>query len=507
MGKFTDESTVIVADNPGSITNVEINYAKAVLSKINLRYKTVNSLDEILPIVDKSTKVIIIGDLWSNVSDQCIEAGLQPEVDYFPIWSVDLETYNPVHYSKLINCTDLEDRLNYIKKSKKIACVFGNCQTRPIAELIAHAKDFMKDYKLVLMPFVQSIDKKVETEGFDEILLKNLNLFVSMYISEDNKFSNKVSTEYIRNKLCKDCQTVIIPNCYFAAYFPQITAFKTDFLPCFIKPPLGNNLLSYNDCYAEVAVKNDTSIVHPTKEQITSNLEKTIVEMITREKRCDIKISDYILSNYRNHRIFYTRSHPTTEVLKEEVRRLMIYLGYSGEICDGDVFRLERHKEYIYPEVYQTLGFSFFDPHSYINKSLSEESFDDEMYLALLKLYKKPDYWRKTIRWISQPMKKSIDFSSNIATMEGVRITSRILALSSALAQLSLTFVTTTDIGDSCGIVKIPSCIAPSYEYITTGQHQDGSIVKIKICSNGIISSLSDILKDMELQIETTWLL
>lgn len=506
MSKFTEVNTVLVSSDPESLTATEINYANVVLSKIGLRYKAVRRLDEFLPHVDKSIKMIIVGNKWNDISIQCIEAGLEPNTDFFPIWSLDLETYDLINYNKMINCTDLQDRLNYIKRSKKIACVFGNCQTRPIAELIAHAKDFMKDHMLIKMPFVQSIDIKVAAEGFNEVLLKNLDLFISMHILEDNKFSIKVSTKYIKDKLSNDCQIVIIPNCYFTAYYPQIAAFKTDYLPYFIKPPFGK-ILSYNDCYAETAVKNDTSITHPTKEQIIDNLEKTIVEMITRENKCDITISDYILSNYKDRRIFYSRSHPTTDVLKEEVRRLMIHLGYTGEIEDGDIFKLDRYKEYIYPEVFDTLGLSFTDPHSYINKSLSEESFDDEMYLALLKLYKQPDYWRKTIRWISQPMRKSIDFSSNIAAMDGVRITSRILALSSALVQLSLTFVTTTDIGADCGIVKIPSCIAPSYEYITTGQHQDGSIVKIKIRSNGLISSLSDILKDMEVQIETTWLL
>lgn len=198
MSKFTEVNTVLVSSDPESLTATEINYANVVLSKIGLRYKAVRRLDEFLPHVDKSIKMIIVGNKWNDISIQCIEAGLEPNTDFFPIWSLDLETYDLINYNKMINCTDLQDRLNYIKRSKKIACVFGNCQTRPIAELIAHAKDFMKDHMLIMMPFVQSIDIKVAAEGFNEVLLKNLDLFISMHILEDNKFSIKVSTKYIK---------------------------------------------------------------------------------------------------------------------------------------------------------------------------------------------------------------------------------------------------------------------------------------------------------------------
>jgi hypothetical protein len=49
--------------------------------------------------------------------------------------------------------------------------------------------------------------------------------------------------------------------------------------------------------------------------------------MIARESECDIKISDFILENYKEKQLFYDPSHPTETLLCEMGKRVLTKIG------------------------------------------------------------------------------------------------------------------------------------------------------------------------------------
>jgi hypothetical protein len=62
---------------------------------------------------------------------------------------------------------------------------------------------------------------------------------------------------------------------------------------------------------------------------IVDRLKKSVTEFVSRESACDIRISDFILSRYKEMRVMITHNHPMRFVLLELMRRLGRHIGLS----------------------------------------------------------------------------------------------------------------------------------------------------------------------------------
>ena len=93
-------------------------------------------------------------------------------------------------------------------------------------------------------------------------------------------------------------------------------------------------------------------------EEVKECFDKYIEKISSREKGWDIKILDYILSNYKEKLLFYDIGHPTNDVLKYISLKILEMLNISdnGINCD---FTLEEHQNPIYPSVAKLLGLKF----------------------------------------------------------------------------------------------------------------------------------------------------
>ena len=466
-----------------------------------MRWMGVQRIEDLL---EKPDILILVSENWKSVIKQLSTDSHNALI--YPIWMAEILVNSTIDYYDLTKCDDVRERLKYLQEAKMISCVFGNCQTGPITELMSCSKEFTEDYYLIKMPMVQRLDAETVSNGFNQDFMECVDLFITMNISKTNKFSEKVSTDNIRSQVSEKCRMVIIPNCHFTAYFPQTGRKNINYLPYFLKPHPSIDVTE-PDYYAEVAIQNDSPITRPTVNDILTNHADTIHEMIVREEECDIKISDYILSQYRSRRIFYSSNHPTKDVLETVVRRLLSYLGYSDNLIDKEVQLLDTVKPYIYPEVYETLQLRFRDENEYVNKLITQESLDEDAYLALLKFYKKPEYWKRSMRWITKPMERSIDLSANIEPASFVSIISKTLSLSGSAVQMSLDVITNVDVENRRTVVRIPECLAPSKMFFTTGRCLTGGAVKVRVSKDGKLEFISPVKQYEEVLIDTTWVL
>lgn len=78
-------------------------------------------------------------------------------------------------------------------------------------------------------------------------------------------------------------------------------------------------------------------------------------KIIQSEEKWDIKISDYILDNYKTEKIFFDTRHPTNFVLEEIVRRLLDFLEMNASIEHADD-EISEEEVPVYPCVKKALG-------------------------------------------------------------------------------------------------------------------------------------------------------
>ena len=501
-----DITVRFVATDPASLSEIQKRDARRLASRMKVPWSGVKKFDSVMESEAGSGILVLVGDDWQDMTKRWAKQHPEPGPEVSPIWMGTAAIDDMVDYFELTECEDLDKRLKFLYDRKKIACVFGYCQSRPLRELMSRHKPFADDYYIIKMPFVQDVNQKIRADGFDETLLKKLDVLVTMNVSRENKYSEKVSTEYMTSKLAKKCRVVKIPNCYFTAYFPQAYSRNIRETQPFLKTTV-NDRLTERDCYAEESLQTGCELSHPTAQEINSNLERTVTELIERERLCDVRMSDYILENYKKRRLFYSRSHPSNEVLEEHAKRILTYMGYPCKDIDSKgVYRIDYRKEFIYPETYDVLGLEFRDD-SYINRHVSPETFDEELYISMLRFFKQPDYWQRSIRWITEPMKRSIDFSANVDSTELVKIISHTLSVTDSAAHLSLDMIVNEDIKQRKTVANIPNCMTPSNPYFTMGRCMSGNIVKVRINPDGKIEFTTPIEKDEEVLVDTTWLL
>ena len=112
--------------------------------------------------------------------------------------------------------------LSYIKKKsgKKIAIIFGNCQTEKLQNFLLNNYFFAKKYFAIKLPLIFTYNDK-SLGYFQENFWSLCDLFISQRISNNNHFSPILATQKIPSLLPENAKIIWIPNVYFDGYFPQ----------------------------------------------------------------------------------------------------------------------------------------------------------------------------------------------------------------------------------------------------------------------------------------------
>ena len=239
---------------------------------------------------------------------------------------------------------ELDKFINIInKENRKLFMVYGNCQISSIVSLFLTCEDFVENYLLIQVPPIQDFKEEEKIMGIRPAILKSLDVFCYQHVRQDNKFSYKLSTDYMTQHLKNSCKRICIPNIYFEGYWPQ--HIKNKFNPPSKK--YKNGLFPYGDKYImemwdkysvdQIYTRISTRDFIPS-EEILQNYKDTIQELKIREQICDVTISDFIEKNYKENLLFYVPNHPKNIVLSELCHRIAEKIGdLNLQLLDMDI--------------------------------------------------------------------------------------------------------------------------------------------------------------------------
>ena len=131
--------------------------------------------------------------------------------------------FNYIAYRNFLPEEIVLEMIHAIKKSadKKVAIIYGNCQTRKLENFLMNNYTFAQKYLVVQIPMVCEYLNEERANLFLENFWSLCDLFISQRISKDNKFSLKVATQNLPARMSEDTKIIWIPNIYFDGYFPQ----------------------------------------------------------------------------------------------------------------------------------------------------------------------------------------------------------------------------------------------------------------------------------------------
>lgn len=285
-------------------------------------------------------------------------------------------------------CTEIVDFIPYGALGKDIVLVHGNCHTTVLKQYMESSEEFKEHYYIWDLPVIQD-----NQAGYiEDDLLSNCDVFIHQDIKEDNMFGIKLSDEYILPRLGKAVRSICIPNLFGLGkgFFPQ-TITVNEYNPSYQKQfngifPNGDENI---DQYYDEGGKDINSMIARLKgsvyseEYIKQNFNLYMERIIEREKNWDVKVSEWILKNYKTKKIFYDVGHPCIELIREicvgVFRILNIETRTIGEIIPKGA--VGPYEQPIYPCVSKTLGLGYAD--EYIRRRgirLSDKDMDFEEY-------------------------------------------------------------------------------------------------------------------------------
>lgn len=340
----------------------------------------------------KDLKVIIGVERYHDICIQCKKMGLIFGEQYVPYNMIRGSEIDLILLGQLFDQENIKNVFDKIKGNKKTVLIIGNCQTESIKRIMKSSKAFMQEFIILNIPMIHMVtEEQVNVLKKCKHIFANLNLCITQKISFNNAFSDFYSTENIKKIIGKDTKLVLIPTIFFDIYFPQTIhqEYQNEDLK-----QVGILSFPYGDCIlnelGKKYKKDDILEITKSDRLFSENFLKwfykyRIEQLKEREMSCDVHILDYILDNYQKRLLFYSKNHPTNEVLIELVKRLMQYLGYYDVNCeDIELPALNTWQELIYPSVKKTYDLEF-SKITYLDGVFDEPcSFDEyiESYLS-----------------------------------------------------------------------------------------------------------------------------
>ncbi len=198
---------------------------------------------------------------------------------------------------------------------KKTCVIYANCQGSGI-ELFLNKHDVYKDafvthtlenHILISQQIPIPID-----------LLKEASLFIYQPVGERH---GCYATNHLKSCLPKDCQCISFPYIYNSALWPlfeenQIIVGEEIIRELFEK---GVSLKSVVDLFCEERINF----------QFEQRFQRTLSILKQKEQETDVKISDFIIGNIKNEKLFLTQSHPTSVVFIHCVNQILERLGLT----------------------------------------------------------------------------------------------------------------------------------------------------------------------------------
>ncbi|MBW4464201.1 MAG: hypothetical protein KME07_02020 [Pegethrix bostrychoides GSE-TBD4-15B] len=236
--------------------------------------------------------------------------------------------------------------------------VIANCQQSPLVSILRYngidIESFSKPIHLVNRDDAEEIRRRAASS--DAVIIQY------------NQSSMLTELELDPASIQASCQRVcVIPNIYTGINHPTFITFSSMLSSLSDE---GKNLIKrlavglYYDCLPHAALSLDiplhelTGVIENTTLSSPSLILEYLSELRTREKNCNVKISDYLESNACKSYLFYSLNHPVNDVLRELCSRILNYYELSNDLKIRVKPYLSNYRLPIYPFVSKALGLS-----------------------------------------------------------------------------------------------------------------------------------------------------
>lgn len=293
--------------------------------------------------------------------------------NYYTVVATSETVYHEIKVQlESIGKKEFEDFCYFKVYKKKMAIIYGNCHIIPLKEALLYSEEFNNDYGIYPLDLIQVLAASGNIQEYSKAF-EYCDLFIHQCIRVDNKYGYNYSSEFLMNKVKKNCIILSIPNLYGMPkfYFPQIYA---DINNCKTN---NHQLYSFRDKYIDEMFQEGKSIDYMIQKimydefedraQIISRYDIFLQKLHQREDNLDIKISKWIYQSIEDYQLFYDYNHPTSIVFGYITKQILMCLGYKDIYIDYErLTMLDNYEVPVYGQVMNDFNMKW--SNSYLRK-------------------------------------------------------------------------------------------------------------------------------------------
>lgn len=276
---------------------------------------------------------------------------------------------------------EFRDFIFYEWMFKKLVLLHGNCHMDLVESYLRSSNKFNVKYSIYPNPRIcLNTSKRIPIE-----VLENVDLWIHEDIQEANSYGYFLSDNYLKNYIEESAIEIVIPHLFGLGkmVFPYSNYNKNN-------AHLSNNvdkngMFPHADALIDECVERGLSVEKIVEycmnenalgeREVIENFQLYMEKIHIREEKWDIKIYDFIKSNYRSCKLFYDMGHPTNIIFEFICRNILKMLGIEDSITTDK--QLDEHEVPVYPTVKKYLHLEWQEEK--IRKSTGAKRIADEM--------------------------------------------------------------------------------------------------------------------------------
>ncbi len=244
--------------------------------------------------------------------------------------------------------------LRFFKRNRKIVGFYGECHIYIYGGVLRSIREVKKSYVLLGTKEIEYLARWHASSIIRKSSWDKLDVLI--YNSRVPNREGAPSLNQVLEWVPKTCKKIEVTNAAFKGYMPQHTerVFKNTGFFIWGDKNL-NKLVKEGKSIDDIQLDNLYS-----SQYVNDYFDKAVKHLKIYERETTVKIADYIEKYGRERVLYYSVTHPETEIMLELVRRILKELGIdTGNtecVIPNDQFDLHSHGEVVYPCVYSGLG-------------------------------------------------------------------------------------------------------------------------------------------------------
>jgi Polysaccharide biosynthesis enzyme WcbI len=212
------------------------------------------------------------------------------------------------------------------------AVVVGNCQAQALEMMLSTSDEFARRFELVRFPAVHEIPESMVPDLHKAVA--DAAVVILQRVDDGYRGGIGLGTETLA-RIAGPATVVRWPSVYWAGYFPDLF-----YLRDAEGQPVVDGPFDYHDRSVLRAYSSGLGVMEVCalleNPELPSDARawatNATAELDARGRECDIQVTSYIESRFRDELLFFTMNHPTNCLLGHIAQRVTELLGVPGGV-------------------------------------------------------------------------------------------------------------------------------------------------------------------------------